>query len=337
MKRNGISPLWKVLLPLLPIAAALFALCAGRMSIGVGDVLASVWAKLTGGEAVSGQVEMVLWKIRFPRILLALLVGAGLSVSGAAFQSLFSNPLASPDTLGVASGASFGAALGLLLELPQLGVQLSAVLFGMLAMVLTVLTGMTKNQRALSSVVLSGIMIGSLFSALVSFVKFTADTETKLPAITYFLMGNLSAANYRSLAIGAPVIILGVLILFLLRWRMNLLPLTEEEARAFGVNLNLLRGVTAVCASAIASSCIAMCGQVGWVGLIVPHMARMLFGSNHMHVIPASIFIGSAYLVLVDTAARSISAAELPISILTALIGAPFFILLMRKTEGGML
>ena len=337
MKNNGISPLWKVLLPLLPIGAALFALCAGRMPIGVSEVLASVGAKLTGAEGTSAQVEMVLWKIRFPRILLSLLVGAGLSVSGAAFQSLFSNPLASPDTLGVASGASFGAALGLLLDLPQLGVQGFAVLFGMIAMALTVLTGLTRKQRALSSVVLAGIMIGSLFSALVSFVKFTADTETKLPAITYFLMGNLSAANYRSLAVGAPIIILGVLILFLLRWRMNLLPLTEEEARSFGVNLNLLRGVTVVCASAVASSCIAMCGQVGWVGLLVPHMARMLFGSNHTSIIPASIFIGGAYLTLVDTAARSISASELPISILTALIGAPFFILLMRKTEGGML
>lgn len=337
MKNNGISPLWKVLLPLLPLAAALFALCAGRMSISVGDVLTSVLGRLTGAEAASEQIEMVLWKIRFPRILLALLVGAGLSVSGAAFQSLFSNPLASPDTLGVASGAGFGAALGLLLELPQLGVQLCAVAFGMIAMALTVLTGLTRKQRAFSSVVLAGIMIGSLFSAMLSFVKFTADTETKLPAITYFLMGNLTSANYRSLAVGAPIIILSVLILFLLRWRMNLLPLTEEEARAFGVNLKALRAVTVVCASAAASSCIAMCGQVGWVGLIVPHMARMLFGSNHMSIIPASIFIGGAYLTLVDTAARSISAAELPISILTALIGAPFFILLMRKTEGGML
>ncbi len=337
MRNNGISPLWRVLLPLLPLGAALFALCAGRMSIGVGEVLTSIGGRLTGTAAASAQIEMVLWKIRFPRILLALLVGAGLSVSGAAFQSLFSNPLASPDTLGVASGASFGAALGLLLELPQIGVQICALVFGMMAMALTVLTGLTRKQRAFSSVVLAGIMIGSLFSAMLSFVKFTADTETKLPAITYFLMGNLSAANYRSLAVGAPMIICCVLMLFLLRWRMNLLMLTEEEARVFGVNLKALRAVTIVCASAAASSCIAMCGQVGWVGLIIPHMARMLFGSNHMSIIPASIFIGSAYLTVVDTAARSISAAELPISILTALVGAPFFILLMRKTEGGML
>ncbi len=336
-QRSGISLPWKIILPLLVPAAMLAALCIGRISVSPSDLLASLSARLRGTELQSTQTEMVLWKIRFPRILLAALVGAGLSVSGCAYQSLFSNPLASPDTLGVASGAGFGAALGLLLGLPLIRVQMISVLFGMIAVGLTVLAGVSRKQRSFSSIVLSGIMIGSLFSALISLVKFSADTENQLPSITYFLMGSLSAANYRSLAVGAPVILSGILILFLLRWRMNLLALSDEEARAFGTDLKKLRAVTVICATAVTASCISMCGQVGWVGLIVPHMARMKFGSNHLSLMPACVFIGAVFMVVVDTAARSISAAELPVSILTAMIGAPFFILLMRRTEGGML
>ncbi len=336
-QKSGISLPWKIILPLLPPAAMLAALCIGRISVSPADLLASLNAKLHGTAPLSPQTEMVLWKIRFPRILLAALVGAGLSVSGCAYQSLFSNPLASPDTLGVASGACFGAALGLLLGMKLIQVQMISVLAGMAAVALTVLTRMSRKQRSFSSIVLSGIMIGSLFSALISLVKFSADTENQLPSITYFLMGSLSAANYRSLAVGAPVILGGILILFLLRWRMNLLALSEEEARTFGTDLKKLRAVTVVCATAVTASCISMCGQVGWVGLIVPHMARMKFGSNHLSLMPACVFFGAAFMTAVDTAARSISAAELPVSILTAMIGAPFFILLMRRTEGGML
>lgn len=334
---GGIPLLWKILLPLLPLAAAAAALCIGRISVSPSEMLASLNAKLRGTELPDPQIGMVLWKIRFPRILLALLVGAGLSVSGCVFQSLFSNPLASPDTLGVASGAAFGAALGLLFGLPLIYVQLLAVLFGLLAVAVTVAAGMGRKQRSFSSIVLSGIMIGSLFSALISLVKFSADTENQLPAITYFLMGNLSAANYRSLSVGAPIILSGILVLFLLRWRLNLLTLSEEEARSFGVDLTKLRAVTILCATAVTASCISMCGQVGWVGLIIPHMGRMKFGSNHLSLMPVSVFFGAAFMVAVDTAARSVSAAELPISILTAMIGAPFFILLMQRTEGRIL
>lgn len=328
---------WKIILPLLPAAALLAALCIGRIPVDLSDLLNSLNAKLHGMEPPDPQIEMVLWKIRFPRILLALLVGAGLSVSGCVFQSLFSNPLASPDTLGVASGAGFGAALGLLFGLNLVCVQLLSVLFGLIAVAMTIAAGLNRRQRSFSSIVLSGIMIGSLFSALISLVKFSADTENQLPAITYFLMGNLSAANYRSLSVGAPVILGGILILFLLRWRLNLLTLSEEEARSFGVDLKKLRAVTILCATAVTASCISMCGQVGWVGLIVPHMGRMKFGSNHLNLMSVCVFLGAAFMTAVDTAARSISAAELPISILTAMIGAPFFILLMQRTEGGML
>ncbi len=335
--RSGIPLIWKIILPLLPFAAMISALCIGRISVSPADLGKSLSAKLHGMDPLNPQIEMVLWKIRFPRILLALLAGAGLSVSGNTYQSLFTNPLASPDTLGVASGASFGAALGLLFGWKLLSVQMLSVGFGLIAVGITILVGLRPRQRTFSSVVLSGIMISSLFTALISLVKFSADTDNQLPAITYFLMGNLSAANYRMLSVGAPIILIGILILFLLRWRMNMLSLSEEEARSFGVNLIRLRTVTIICATAVTASCISMCGQVGWVGLIVPHMARMKFGSNQLSLMPSCIFIGAAFMVIVDTAARSISAAELPISILTAMIGAPFFILLMGQTEGGTL
>ena len=277
--------------------------------------------------------RMTVWNLRLPRILLAALAGAGLSAAGCAFQSLFANPLATPDTLGVASGASFGAALGLLLGLPLLGVQLSALLMGALAVGLTWLAGSGKS-KGLSTVVLAGIMMGSLFNALVSLVKFVADEESQLPAITHWLMGGLNNAAFETLVMGAPPILIGILVMYLLRWRMNLLPLSEDEARSSGVNIPVLRGITVVCATMVTASCVSMCGQVGWVGLLVPHMCRMKFGSNHLSLLPASISFGAAFLIIVDTVARSACPQEIPISILTAIIGAPFFIILMRKSGG---
>lgn len=323
----------RVLLIVLPLLIAVCALCIGRISIAPADVLSVLLNKLGIGAGAEKLVEMTVWKLRMPRILLALLVGAGLSASGCAFQSLFANPLATPDTLGIASGASFGAALGILMGFGMVGIQLSALTMGALAVALTWLAG-SGRDKSLSSIVLAGIMIGSLFSALVSLVKFVADTESQLPAISYWLMGSLDKAGYNNLLYGAPPILIGMLVLYLIRWRMNLLPLSEDEIRASGTNIALLRGVTVVCATVITASCVSMCGQVGWVGLLVPHMCRMKFGSNHMALLPASISLGAVFMVIVDTLARSASAAEIPISILTAIIGAPFFIVLMRKSGG---
>ena len=273
------------------------------------------------GNSVSGNLHIVG----------SALVGAGLSVSGCVFQSLFANPLATPDTLGVASGASFGAALALLLGFRLIGVQLTAFFFGMVAVSLTCLSG---KGSARTTMILSGIMMGSLFSALVSLVKFTADTESQLPAITYWLMGSLSAAGFGALKLGAPAIAVSCGVLLLLRWKLNLLPLPDEEARTFGTNIPRLRAVCIVCCAAMTAPCVAMCGQVGWVGLVVPHACRMLFGSDNRRVIPASASIGAAFMLLLDTVARSASESEVPISILTAVIGAPIFIALLKKTGG---
>jgi len=333
MRTGKLSAGWRIGLTVLPVITGLICLGIGRIYISPGEIVSAIGGLVTGASEVPVLTRMTLWNLRLPRILLAALTGAGLSCAGCAFQSLFANPHATPDTLGVASGASFGAALGLLLGLDLMGVQLAALVMGGAAVALTWLAGSGKT-KGMSTIVLAGIMMGSLFTALVSLVKFVADEESQLPAITYWLMGGLNNAAYETLLLGAPAILLGIAVLYLLRWRMNLLPLSEEEAHASGVNISALRGVTVVCATMITASCVSMCGQVGWVGLLVPHMCRMKFGSNHLSLLPASISFGAAFLILVDTVARSASAQEIPISILTAIIGAPFFILLMRRSGG---
>ncbi|MBQ9579657.1 MAG: iron ABC transporter permease [Lachnospiraceae bacterium] len=327
VEKKSIKILRTVILIILPIATAIIALMIGRIAISPKDV----FLILTGqGDMVETVSRMTVISFRLPRIILALFVGAGLSVAGCAFQGLFANPLATPDTLGVASGASFGAAVAILLGFNAIPVQISSFIFGILAVVLTVLCGRGKG-KGMTMIILSGIMIGSLFSALISFVKYVADAESQLPAITYWLMGSLASTDYKSLIVGVPPILIGILILFILRWRMNLLPLTEDEIKSSGTNVLALRAATVLAATAITAASVSMCGQVGWIGLLVPHMVRMRLGSNFKTVVPASISVGAVFLVIVDTVARSLTASEIPISILTAIIGAPFFIYLMRR------
>ena len=315
-----------VILILLPVVTALICICAGRMGIGPADVFKTFF----GSKEISGNVRITVMNIRLPRILLGLLCGAGLSLAGCCFQGFFSNPLATPDTMGVAGGASFGAALGLLLGFNMIGVQLLSFGMGIAAVFFTKATASGRDHGP-AVLVISGIMVGALFSALVSLVKFLADAESQLPAITYWLMGSLSGTGYSKLALGAPVIIIGIIIIFLLRWRINLLALSEDELIASGTNVKLLRSLVVICATAMTASVISMCGQVGWVGLIVPHMCRLIWGQDNAKLIPASVSIGAAFMVAVDTLARSVSAAEIPVSILTAIVGAPFFISLLNS------
>jgi len=326
-ERKSIRIIRIILLIVLPILIAIIALGIGRISISPRDIFLIITGR---GALVDNMARMTVISFRLPRIILALFVGAGLSVAGCAFQGLFANPLATPDTLGVASGASFGAAVAILLGFNAIPVQVSSFVFGMLAVVLTVLCGRGKG-KGMTMIILSGIMIGSLFSALISFVKYVADAESQLPAITYWLMGSLASTDYKSLIVGVPPILVGIVILFILRWRMNLLPLTEDEIKSSGTNVLALRALTVISATMITAASVSMCGQVGWIGLLVPHMVRMRVGGNFKNVVPTSISIGAVFLVVVDTVARSLTASEIPISILTALIGAPFFIYLMRR------
>lgn len=309
---------------------ALYALCIGQYHISWQDLL-----RAFTGRSVPANVKTVLFKIRLPRIVIAIAAGAGLSCAGAAFQSLFANPLATPDTLGTANGASFGAALGILLGFNTLGIQCSALLSGLLAIGLVfVISGASKKHVSILMVVLSGMVISTLFSSLVSLLKFVADPQDQLPVITYWLMGSFSSVTVRSLYTGLPLILIGTFILYLIRYRLNVLSLSKEETISLGVNLVKNRTIVILASALITASTVSMCGVISWVGLLIPHIARMCVGNDASKVIPASIVCGGLFMLVIDTLARTLTLSEIPVSILTSLIGAPLFIVLLRKTGG---
>ena len=312
---------------------SLLALCVGQFAIAPADVFAA----LIGRGETAGSVHTVLFNIRIPRIVMAMISGAGLAASGAAFQSLFGNPLATPDTLGVANGASFGAALGILLGGGSMTVQLTALAFGLaaVALVFVVTRGMGADKSpSVLMLILAGMVISSLFSALVSLVKYVADPQDVLPVITFWLLGRFSGVTRANMLIGVPLIAAGTAVIFLLRFRLNALSLPEDEARSLGVNLRLVRTLVILAAAMTTAAVVSVCGVIGWVGLLIPHISRMLFGNDNRRVVPASILTGALFMLLVDTLARCVSASEIPVSILTAVIGAPVFILLLRRTGG---
>lgn len=309
---------------------ALIALCLGQYTIALQDVI----KVLTLQKVDLANAETVIFNIRIPRILVSLIVGSGLAAAGASFQALFSNPLATPDTLGCANGASFGAALGILLGLNALGIQISALIFGILAVVLVFVFTRYRHANQIMMIILGGMVVSSLFSALVSLIKYVADPNDVLPVITFWLMGSFSNSTVRSLYTGVPMIVLGMVVLYLMRYRMNALSLKEEEAASLGINVRQNRMIVIVASSLITASVVSMCGVVGWVGLLIPHISRMLFGNNHTKVIPGCIVFGALFMLIIDTVARCMYQAEIPVSILTAIIGAPVFLLLLRKTGG---
>ncbi|MBU5255978.1 FecCD family ABC transporter permease [Tissierella praeacuta] len=336
MGKGNIKRRLRVLLILMPIVVGFVALCIGRYMVEPKQVIDVLTNQFLGFPEIVEDIDLsVVWKIRLPRIFLSMLVGMGLAVSGAAFQGLFSNPLATPDTLGVAAGSAFGAALGLLLTSNMFLVQIIALIFGIIAVGLTHVISKIKGRSTNLMIVLAGMVTSAFFQALISLIKYVADPETKLPAITYWLMGSMSSISFNALMTGAPFILVGVTILYILRWKLNILALSEDEAKTMGINVTYLRGLVIVASTLITASTVSMCGQVGWIGLLIPHTARMLVGSNNQKVIPVSIGLGSTYMIIIDTLARSATAAEIPLSILTALIGAPFFAYLLRKTGGG--
>ena len=309
---------------------ALIALCLGQYTIALQDVI----KVLTLQKVDLANAETVIFNIRIPRILVSLIVGSGLAAAGASFQALFSNPLATPDTLGCANGASFGAALGILLGLNALGIQISALIFGILAVVFVFVFTRYRHANQIMMIILGGMVVSSLFSALVSLIKYVADPNDVLPVITFWLMGSFSNSTVRSLYTGVPMIVLGMFVLYLMRYRMNALSLKEEEAASLGINVRQNRMIVIVASSLITASVVSMCGVVGWVGLLIPHISRMLFGNNHTKVIPGCIVFGALFMLIIDTIARCMYQAEIPVSILTAIIGAPVFLLLLRKTGG---
>ena len=267
--------------------------------------------------------------MRLPRVAAAALVGAALAVSGAAYQGMFRNPMVSPDILGASTGAGFGAAVAILLGAGYFGISAAAFCCGLLAVAAAWLVSRLSKADQAVSLILAGMMISSLFSAGTSFVKLVADTQQQLPAITYWLMGSLSSIKDKDVVFLAIPVALGMIPLFFLRWRMNLLTVGEEEAQTMGVNTRRLRGAVIVCATLLTSASVAVSGMIGWVGLVIPHFCRMLFGYDYRRLIPAGALFGAAFLLAVDDIARLVTTGELPLGILTAFVGAPLFLYLI--------
>ncbi|MBP1639332.1 MAG: transport system permease protein [Bacteroidetes bacterium] len=325
------SGLLFVVLGLLLVATILFSICLGRYPLTVTDLLTYIFT----GKNTDPLLPTVLINVRLPRIIGAILVGGALSISGAAYQGLFRNPMVSPDILGVSSGAGFGASIGILMSFTVLGIQAMAFIFGVGAvfLALSVSKAIGKNHDKILMLVLSGMVTAAIFNALVSLTKYIADTDSKLPDITFWLMGTLSRITVAELQIVVPVVLIGIIPILLLGWRLNVLSFGDEEAKALGVNTGRLRFIIICCASLITASVVCIVGLIGWIGLIIPHFARFLVGPNHKVLLPASFLSGSIFILWVDNVARSATTLEIPIGILISLIGAPLFLLFLRKSS----
>lgn len=317
------------------LAVLLGSLLLGRYALSPGQLVHMLWTRITGGAAdwpISD--DKVVFAVRLPRVAAAALVGAALAVSGAAYQGMFRNPMVSPDILGASTGAGFGAAVAILLGAGYFGISAAAFCCGLLAVAAAWLVSRLSKADQAVALILAGMMISSLFSAGTSFVKLVADTQQQLPAITYWLMGSLSSIKDKDVVFLAIPVALGMIPLFFLRWRMNLLTVGEEEAQSMGVNTRRLRGAVIVCATLLTSASVAVSGMIGWVGLVIPHFCRMLFGYDYRRLIPAGALFGAAFLLAVDDIARLVTTGELPLGILTAFVGAPLFLYLIA-TGGG--
>lgn len=333
MEQRKKCTIWCISIGAAIIICSLLALCLGQFQISPGRVISELFGLNAG---VKDNVHTVIFNIRIPRILMSLAAGAGLAAAGAAFQSLFANPLATPDTLGVANGASFGAALGILLGAGALQVQFMALASGILAVVLVyaVTAGFRSKSPSVLMLILAGLVISSLFSALVSLIKYVADPQDVLPVITFWLLGSFSGITRNSMLLSIPFIAAGTVLIILMRFRLNALSLSEEEAKSMGVNLKLVRVIIIAAASMTTAAVVSICGVIGWVGLLIPHISRMLFGNDNRYVVPSCVLSGALFMLLIDTLARCVNTSEIPVSILTAVIGAPVFIILLRKTGG---
>lgn len=320
-----------ILLAVLLSATVLIAAGIGPYRIAPYDVLRALFGRLSG-PAGNGAIETVLFQIRLPRVLAAMLVGAALSAAGAAYQSLFRNPLVSPDILGVSAGAGLGAVLGILLGLPVSAIQFLGFGGGLLTVsIVMVMARALRSGGDILVLVLAGIVVGALAGAAISLVKVLADPYEQLPAITFWLLGSLAGVKPGDVLATAPVVLLGLVPLILLRWRIGVLSLGDDDARALGVDVSRVRLLVIGAATLITASVVAISGVIGWVGLMVPHMARLLVGPRFDRLLPASILLGAAFMVAVDTLARSAAAIEIPLGVLTALIGGPVFVWLLAR------
>jgi iron complex transport system permease protein len=313
------------------VATVLLAAGVGPYRIPPGEVAAAILRYILGA-AGAGPVDTVLFQIRLPRVMAAALVGAALAAAGSAYQSLFRNPLVSPDILGVSTGAGLGAVLGILLGLPVAAIQFLGFGTGMLTVAIVIgLAHTLKSGGEVLVLVLAGLVVGALAGAAISMVKVLADPYEQLPAITFWLLGSLAGVKATDVAAVAPAVVFGLAPLILLRWRIGVMSLGDDEARALGVDVGRLRVIVIAAATLITASVVAISGVIGWIGLMVPHAARLLVGPRFDRLLPAAVLLGAAFMVAIDTLARSTARIEIPLGVLTALVGGPAFLWLLAR------
>ena len=324
------------------LCAALFALvlvslCLGRYAVPLREMLRILASRLFPvAQTWEAGMEAAVLNIRPPRVLLAMLVGAALSLAGAAYQGVFRNAMAAPDFLGASSGAAFGAALAILLGLSSYFVTAVAFCFSLLTVALVFFAARRAPGKRAANLILAGIMVSSLCSSGTSYLKLVADPASKLPEITYWLMGSLSGKTWGDVRFALPVLLLGIVPLLLLRWRINLLTMGDDEARAMGVDADKLRLVIVLCATLVTAASVAVSGVIGWVGLVVPHMARRIGGNDYRRLLPVTLLLGALFLLAADDLCRCLLSVEIPIGILTSFLGAPFFLTLMLRKEASL-
>jgi iron complex transport system permease protein len=334
LTENGIL----VILGIAVVFVFVFSFTLGRYHIPLASGLEILLGQCTGmTDSIDSMAQTVILKIRLPRILAALLIGAAMALSGAAYQGMFQNPMVSPDILGASAGAGFGAAVAILFSSGMAMVQFSSFIFSLAAVGLTItitrLIG--KNNNVTLLLVLSGMVVSTLFSSFISITKFVADPENKLPSITFWLMGGLTSVNSHNVMVLLVLLIAGSIPLYMIRWRLNILSFGDEEAQALGVDVKYLRYLVIISSTLLTASCVSICGLIGWIGLIIPHIARLLVGPNFRILIPSATLIGGVFLLAVDDIARCAFASEIPLGIITALIGAPFFLYLLMTNKKG--
>lgn len=314
------------------LALFLLSFVMGRYGVPLGQVVRILLSGVLPLEQTwTGNMAIAVLNVRLPRILLACLVGCGLSAAGTGYQTVFQNPMAAPDILGASSGACFGAALAIMTGQSAVMITVFAFLASLLSVALVYLVGNHTRGNRVVNLLLAGIMVGSLFSACTSYIKLVADPTNQLPQITYWLMGSLSGTRMGTVRFAAVCMAVGLVPLLLLRWRMNLLTLSPDEARAMGVHTDRLRLAVILSSTVLTAAAVSVSGMIGWVGLVIPHLSRRIVGSDCRRLMPMSCLFGAAFLLLVDNMARCLTATEIPIGILTAFVGAPFFIYLMVR------
>ena len=308
----------------------------GQYPITPGGVLNIIGSRVFGFECTEpSMAQTIMWKVRLPRICAAIGIGAALAVAGAVYQGLFRNPMVSPDILGASSGAGFGAALALLFSLPYAMVQANAFVFGILAVAVAYLIcqRVSRGKDAVLMLILAGMVVSTLFSSFITLIKYVADPESKLPEITYWLMGSLANVNKNDVLFLIVPLLIGIIPTFLLRWRLNVMVFGDEEAQSLGLNVKRIRGGLILCATLLTATSVAVAGMIGWIGLIIPHMCRFIVGPNYKNLVPMSLLMGGIFLLVVDCLARTLFTTEIPLGILTSLIGAPFFVYLLFKRK----